>query len=111
MAKVLDFTKQKKEYLTVKLNDEKKTVLMIGTPTKTILNEFVRINESISEDGGADAEAIEELYSVCAKVMSFNKGGIKITPDYLGSFFDVEDIFIFFNAYGEFMSSVTSAKN
>jgi len=29
MAKVLDFTTRKKEYLTVKLADEKKTVLMM----------------------------------------------------------------------------------
>lgn len=111
MAKVLDFTKQKKEYLTVKLADEKKTVLLIGTPTKAILDEFTSINEIISEEGGADAEAVNDLYRVCAKVMSFNKGGIKITPEYLGEFFDIEDIFIFFNAYGEFMSSITSAKN
>jgi len=111
MAKVLDFTKQKKEYLTVKLNDEKKTVLLIGTPTKAILSEFVSINDTISEDGGADAQAIEDLYRVCAKVMSFNKGGIRITPEYLEDFFDIEDVMIFFNAYGEFMSSVTNAKN
>ena len=111
MAKTLDFTTRKKEYLTVKLNDEKKTVLMIGTPTKTILDEFIAINERIEDAGGADKEAIEDLYRVCAKVMSFNKGGIKITADYLGEFFDVEDVMIFFKAYGEFMASVTSSKN
>jgi hypothetical protein len=111
MGKVLDFTKQKKEYLTVKLNDEKNTVLMIGTPTKAILREFIAINERINEDGGADTEAINDLYNVCAKVMSFNKGGIKITADYLEPFFDIEDVMIFFNAYTEFMSSITNAKN
>lgn len=107
----LDFTKRKKEYLTVKLNDEKKTVLMIGTPTKAILSEFVALNEKIDEDGGADSEAINDLYHVCAKVMSFNKGGIRITSDYLADFFDIEDIMIFFNAYTEFISSVTTQKN
>jgi len=111
MGKTLDFTTRKKEYLTVKLNDEKKTVLMIGTPTKAILNEFIAMNEKIDEDGGADAEAINDLYNVCAKVMSFNKGGIKITSDYLGKFFDIEDVHVFFNAYMEFMSSVTQTKN
>lgn len=111
MANVLDFTKRKKEYMTVKLDDEKKTVLMIGTPTKAILNEFISINDTIGEDGGADAQAIDDLYSVCAKVMSFNKGGIRITPEYLEDFFDIEDVMIFFKAYGEFMSSVTNAKN
>lgn len=111
MAKTLDFTTRKKEYLTVKLNDEKKTVLLIGTPTKAILEEFMSINESLSEDDGADKEAINDLYRVCAKVMSFNKGGINITPDYLGTFFDLENIMVFFNAYSEFMESITNAKN
>lgn len=111
MGKTLDFTKQKKEYLTVKLNDENNTVLLIGTPTKVILDEFIAINELVSEDGGADSEAVNDLYRVCAKVMSFNKGGIKITPEFLAPFFDLEDVFIFFNAYSEFMASVTSAKN
>ncbi len=111
MANVLDFTKQKKEYLTVKLNDDKKTVLMIGTPTKAILSEFIAMNEKIDENGGADAEAVNDLYDVCAKVMSFNKGGIKITADYLEDFFDIEDVMIFFNAYSEFMASVTKGKN
>lgn len=113
MANVLDFTKQNKKYLTVKLNDEKKTVLMIGTPTKTILNEFISINEKVSDEGGADAEAVNDLYDVCAKVMSFNKGGIRITSDYLSDAcaFDLEDIMTFFNAYSDFMASITNAKN
>ena len=111
MAKTLDFNTRKKEYLTVKLNDEKKTVLMIGTPTKTIMREFIAINERVSEDGDTDPELIEDLYNVCAKVMSFNKMGVKISSDYLGDFFDVEDVLVFFNAYGDFMSSMTSAKN
>jgi hypothetical protein len=111
MAKTLDFTTRKKEYLTVKLNDEKKTVLLIGTPTKKILEEFISINDRITEDEGADKEAVNDLYRVCARVMSFNKGGIKITAEDLGEFFDLEDVMTFFNAYSDFMASVTNAKN
>lgn len=111
MSKVLDFTKVKKEYLTVKLNDEKKTVLMVGTPTKAILSEFIAINDRITDEGGADAEAVNDLYRVCAKVMSFNKMGVKISADYLGEFFDLEDVMTFFNAYGDFISSATNVKN
>lgn len=111
MSKTLDFNARKKEYLTIKLNDEKKTVLMIGTPTKKILDDFIGINDKIENEGGADTEAISDLYNICAKIMSFNKGGIKITSDYLAEFFDLEDIMIFFKAYSEFMASITSAKN
>ena len=107
--KTLDFTTQKKEYLTVKLNDDKGTVLMIGTPTKKILEEFVLINEQMNNQVSADV--VKDFYNVCAKIMSFNKGGINITPDYLGEFFDLGDITLFFEVYGEFMTTVTGAKN
>lgn len=111
MSKVLDFTKRKKEYLTVKLDDPKKTVLMIGTPTKKILEDFMYLNAKIEEDGGASGELVDDLYNICAKIMSFNKGGIKITPDYLSDFFDIEDIMVFFNAYMDYMDNLTNSKN
>ena len=111
MGKTVDFNIRKKEYLTIKLNDEAKTVIMIGTPTKKILDRFIGINDTIDSEGGADSEAINELYEVCAEVMSFNKGGIKITSDYLAEFFDLEDIMVFFKAYSEFMATLTSSKN
>ena len=113
MSRIIDFNKQKKEYLTIKLRDKKQTTLLIGTPTKEILQEFIAIQENIENEGGADAEAINDLYHICAKVMSFNKGGIKITGDYLSKEceFDLEDIYIFYNGYMEFLASVTSAKN
>lgn len=111
MSNVLDFTTRKKEYLTVKLNDEKKTVLLVGTPTKGILDEFIAINNQIEENDGANTEAVNDLYRICAKIMSFNKGGIDITPDYLATFFDVEDITYFIQGYSAFISSVTNSKN
>lgn len=106
MAYVLDFNARKKEYLTVKLHDEKKTVLMIGTPTKAILEEFKSLNVDSS-----DETDLTDIYNVCAKVMSFNKGGIKITAKYLEDLFDLDDITAFFNAYSAFINGVTKAKN
>ena len=111
MSNVLDFTARKKPYLTVKLDDPNKTVLMVGTPTKGILDEFIAINENLTENDGADSEALNELYEICAKIMSFNKGGIEITPEYLGTFFDVDDISYFIKGYTTFISSITNAKN
>ena len=82
---------------------------MIGTPTKKILEEFVLITEQMNNQISADV--VNDVYNVCAKIMSFNKGGINITPDYLGEFFDLGDIMIFFEVYSEFMTTVTGAKN
>jgi len=106
MAYVLDFNTRKKEYLTVTLPNEKKTVLMIGTPTKKVLDEFKALNVD-----SADETDVSEIYQVCAKVMSFNKGGIKVKAKDLEDIFDLDDISAFFNAYSSYINGVTSAKN
>lgn len=115
MAKSLNFHNVKKSYLTVTLADEANTTLMIGTPTKAIMDDLIDLQdalEEISEDGSAESiDATNELYRACAKVMSRNKGGIVITPDYLAEIFDFEDVMIFFNAYMDFVTEVTGSKN
>lgn len=113
MAKTLNFNNVKKTYLTVTLADENNTTLMIGTPTKAMMDSLVDLQESlnnVSEDE-ASTEATGELYSACANLMSRNKAGIKITKDFLENIFDFEDIIIFFNAYMDFITEVTSGKN
>ena len=113
MAKALNFNNVKKTYLTVTLVDENNTTIMIGTPTKAIMDDLVLLQsglETISEDD-ANVDATDELYSACAKVMIRNKGGIKISKEFLEEIFDFEDIMIFFNAYMDFITEVTSGKN
>lgn len=114
MAKPLNFNNVKKSYLNVTLADENNTVLLIGTPTKAIMDDLVALQDSINtinDEEEANIEATDELYGACAKLMSRNKAGIKITKEYLGEIFDFEDIIIFFNAYMDFVDEVTSAKN
>lgn len=110
MAKTLDFNTLKKQFLTVKLPDEKKTVLMIYTPTKAILDSFLNMKDNLSDDSIGD-EAIEELYEIVAKIMSCNKGGVKVTKETIEELFDFEDIIVFIKAYTEFISEVTNSKN
>lgn len=113
MAKLLDFNKVKKKYLTVKLADENNTTLMIGTPTKAIMDDLMLLQasmENIQEDE-TNAEAVDDLYFACARVMSQNKGGIKVTKEFLENLFDFEDIMIFFSAYMDFVNEITDSKN
>lgn len=113
MAKPLNFNNVKKKYLTVTLADEKKTTLMIGTPTKAIMDDLLLLQsslETINEDE-TNVEATDDLYLACAKVMSRNKGGIKVTKEFLENLFDFEDIMIFFEAYMDFIGEVTDVKN
>lgn len=110
MSNTLDFTKIKKKYLTVTLEDG--NVVMIGTPTKAIMDELFSLKttlENTSED--ANDDTMSDLYEACAKVMSRNKTGKKIEKEYLENIFDFEDIIIFFNAYMEFVNTLSSAKN
>ena len=113
MAKSLNFNNVKKQFLTVTLADEKNTTLMIGTPTKAIMDDLMILQESMNavSDNETNNEATDDLYSACARVMSRNKAGVKITKDYLSEIFDFEDIIIFFNAYMDFIDEVIASKN
>jgi hypothetical protein len=113
MAKSLNFNNVKKQYLSVTLSDEKETLLMIGTPTKAVMDDLYALRDKLKEvdENDTDIEVSDDLYNTCAKVMSRNKGGIKITGDYLADIFDYEDIIIFFNAYTGFIDEVLGSKN
>lgn len=108
MAKTLDFNKVKKQYLTVKLADEDQTTLLITTPTKKTLEEFINIRDLVN-DGNADV--MDEFYEITAKIMSHNLNKKQITKEYIENNFDFEDIIIFIQAYTEFIREITNQKN
>lgn len=107
----LNFNNIQKQYLIVTLSDKKKTTIMVCNPSKKLLTEITSIDSlirSIDNDSTGENE-IDALYEVCAKVMSRNKGNIKIEKELLEDIFDIEDIMIFFKTYIDFVSS--QAKN
>ena len=113
MAKALNFNNVKKQFLTVTLADEKNTTLLIGTPTKAIMDDLTLLQNSIDavSDNESNNEVTDDLYNACARVMSRNKAGVKITKEFLSEIFDFEDITIFFNAYMDFIDEVIASKN
>ena len=113
MPKALNFNKVKKTYLPVTFADEKETTIFVGTPTKAIMDDLTVLQSNIEEIGedGSDENNTGELFEACAKIMSRNKTGAKITREYLESVFDYEDIILFFRAYMEFIREVISSKN
>lgn len=110
MSKSLDFRTLKKQYMTVTLADENNTVLMIGTPTKAVLDDFLGLKDSLTAESMGDS-AIDELYTICAKIMNHNKTGVHISVEKVHELFDFEDIIYFIRAYSEFISEVSNAKN
>ena len=113
MTKTLNFNSVKKQFLTVTLADEKNTVLMIGTPTKAIVDDLTLLQESLNAVNKNENNTVvtDDLYNACARVMSRNKTGFKVTKEFLAEIFDFEDIILFFNAYMEFIDEVIASKN
>ena len=113
MVKELNFKKVKKIYLPVTFDDEQGTTILVGTPTKAIIDDLTLLQASFDEIGedGETESAADDLFEACAKIMSRNKTGAKITKEYLASVFDFEDIKIFFSAYMDFISEVINQKN
>lgn len=106
--KTFDFNKRKKGFLTVTLPDNKKTVLLVGNPTKKITSELMSLYDSIDSE---NENVIDDLYDICAKIMSRNKGGIEITKEYIEEILDIEDVTLFISSYSDFISSIYNEKN
>ena len=112
MSKALNFNNIKKRYLTVTFSDEKSTTILVGLPTKAILTELMELNVDVNTaNEGGDFGAFDELYDICVKTMSRNKGGVKITREFLENVFDFEDILIFLKEYMSFVGEIASSKN
>ena len=107
--RVVDFTKTKKQYLTVILPDEKKTKLSLLTPTKKMLSLLIEFVPN--DDTAPDSEELGTLYGLAAQIMSRNKTGHIISAEYLEDLLDFEDLVVFFTSYTEFIESVASSKN
>lgn len=110
MAKSLNFHKIKKPYFTVTLPDENSTTLMIRTPTKAIMDEFLSTQDSLN-DVEMDTDASDALYELCTKIINHNKGGIKIAQKDLENLLDFTDLVIFFRSYANFISGIVNEKN
>lgn len=111
MSYNLNFNTIKKQFMTVTLPDEKQTVLMIGTPTKSLLAELSTLEDQLKNVANGDDVSIESLYDACAKIMSRNKAGTKITRQKLEKCLDIEDITVFFYSYIDFVTTIGNQKN
>ena len=108
----LNFNNIKKTYMTITLPDEKNTKLMLMTTTKSIMDRLMAMEEFITT--GIDEVGpgvLDDLYKVCADIMNRNKGGRKITSDYISEILDFEDLVIFFNSYLEYVGGIADSKN
>lgn len=107
----LDFRKHKKNCLKITLNDEKETKLSILQPTKQLFQKMVAMSHEVGNISGSDLDALDEVYGVCAELMSRNKEGIVVGKNNLEAILDFEDIVVFLNAYSSFVAGIVHGKN
>ena len=111
--KALNFNTVTKHYWNITLSDEKKTTLLIGMPTKAIIDDLSALQDSIEEydNNKTNTQSGDDMYEACARMMSRNKAGIKITKEFLAEIFDFEDIVLFANGYTAFVDEIVNSKN
>lgn len=112
MAAILDLTKIKKSYLPVRLPDS--TVINVGTPTKQMYEELVRLDpvlKSLNDDNLDDTlEAMSILYDYTALVMSNNREKREITAEYVRTELELEGAIAFVYAFADFISAKKAAE-
>lgn len=114
MSRTFNFNNIEKQYLTVTLADKNKTTLMVKTPTKALFKRLQYMKDNIRNiQRQGEADVIDEMYEICAEIMSCNKGGIQITKEQLENIpdFDYQDIVAFLGAYMSFIGEISKLKN
>lgn len=106
---MLDFTKTKKRYLSVKLIDG--TTIMVRMPTKRVFDLLVDLEENLASLELDNKEQIEFVYNLTAEILSNNLQNKKIDSEYIAQMLDIEDIQIFFLKYVEFVTGQVSDPN
>ena len=107
----LDFRKSKKTYLNVTLPDEKETKLAVLQPTKELFTKMIEMSSRVSAVNGSDLSALDEVYEVCAELISRNKQGVSYTKEQVEKLLDFEDIVLFLNTYSTFVGEIMRGKN
>lgn len=109
MTKALDFNTLKKKVLTITLADEAKTKLLLTTPSKKVIDDLLRVQDSLS--GEVDDGVINDLYELVTNLFNHNKTGKHVERETVEELMDLEDIIVFIGAYTDFLAEVTNSKN
>ena len=105
---MLDYTKQKKKFLTVTLIDG--TVVFLGVPKKGLFDKLMSVEKKVKE-----TEDFEELYGemagLSAAILSNNKAGKQFTDDEVNEMMDIEDMALLVSEYSKFAGTAVNNPN
>lgn len=105
---MLDYTKQEKKFLSVKLIDE--TMLFLGVPRKALYSKLTSIEEKINAT--QEIETIyDELLQLTADILSTNKAGKQFTAADVDALMDIEDMALLIFEYSKFAGNIVKSPN
>lgn len=104
---MLDFTKTQKKSLPVKLYDG--TTLLLTMPKKRTFEKMLSMQ--FDESGEMSPEAISDVYSVAAEILSSNTRKKEYTPEAVGEMFDLEDLTLLLDEYMDFAGDIAQDPN
>lgn len=114
MAKALNFRKFAQPTLPINMNDAEETLFTVTTPSVELV-ERLEANQTdiLTAIKRGDRESLGEVWSLAADLISCNREGRQVTAEELKGKYGMtyQMLFVFFNAYEEFLGEIKSAKN
>lgn len=115
MSRVLDFNLYRRLTMIIIFKDEKKTILHLCAPVKSLTDKIQQIlpDLQVALSGNNGQASFYAIYDLAADLISCNLDGITVTPDELAKKFEMnlEDMLLFFERYLEFLEEIRSEKN
>lgn len=114
MAKKLNFNTLKRPTLPLVMKDEAKTEINVTTPTEGLVEELQAVapemQEALQKD---DPDMIRAVYDLTARLISCNTSGVTVTAEELRDKYklNLEDLVVFYDAYGDLLQEINSGKN
>lgn len=109
--RTLDLNNVQRPTLELALRDDARTTLHIGLPSEADIQALQATDFSSLASG--DKVGVNEVYELAARLMNFNRDGIKVTGAELRDKYrmDLELVVVFFNVYMDFVTEVSREKN
>ena len=114
MAKGLNFRKFAQPTLPINMNDAEETLFTLTAPTVELVERLeANQDELVAIFKQGNRESLDEIWSLAADLISCNREGRKVTVEELKGRYGMgyRMLFVFLEAYGEFIAEIEAAKN
>lgn len=114
MAKALNFREFAQPTLKITMNDAEETVLNLTAPSVELVERLDANQASLIETfNKGNRESLDEIWKLAADLISCNRECRQVTVEELKGRYGMgyKMLFVFLEAYGEFIEEIEAAKN